>query len=282
MPLADMPDRYRRMYHPDDVQLRGNVDPDALAAGDGFYRSLDEVFRTYLWDYRDYYNQMPHSQRLPEGFGIRDLMALYYGAITWVDDTLGRVLQTLEQTGQADDTLVVFTADHGDNFASHGRFGKGQLLEESCRIPMAWQGPGVQPQHWDAGVASLVDLAPTLLDAAGVDIPDHMHGRSLQPMLTGTGDGPAEAYIESGGDGVGVRTPTHLFGLPWTGGENPGPREIDPAGKPHRFHDFNADPLQQHSISPADAPELADDLRERLTSWHANTPWRTSPAAQPV
>jgi choline-sulfatase len=259
MPLADMPERYLTMYDPADVVLRANVPQpfdDAAHA---------DTFRTYRWDYRHYLNRMPHADELPEGFGLRELTALYYGAITWVDDTVGRILAALEATGQADDTLVVFTSDHGDNFGSHGLFGKSHLIDESCRIPMLFRGPGVSKGVATRAVPSLVDLAATLLTAAGCDVPGHLQGTALDGMLAG-GQGPSHAIIETTPDGCGIRTPTHLLGRPWDGGM----RRRTLAAPPHRFHDVRADPLQLETCQ--DLATLRS-LDTTLSQWNTVTPW---------
>ena len=67
------------------------------------------------------------------------MTALYYGLTTWVDDMVGRLMAGLRANGLLDNTIVVFTSDHGDNLGSHQRFNKGLLIEESIRIPMIFQ-----------------------------------------------------------------------------------------------------------------------------------------------
>ena len=250
MPLADMPERYLTMFDPADVELRPNVPA-------GFGPSAD-MTATYLWDYRHYLNHMPHAKRSAEGVGLRELIALYRGATAWVDDTLGRVLEAVPG-----DTLVVFTSDHGDLLGSHGRMGKATLDEESYRVPMVLAGPDLPAGRVaDDGVASLLDVAPTLLSAAGVEVPGHMQGIDLLPALRGEASLPDAAVVETGGDGTGVRTATHLYALPRDG------RSL--GGTPHRFHDLRDDP---HQLARRDDAAVAADLDARLRAWDAATPW---------
>ena len=260
MPLADMPERYLTMYDPAAVRLRPNVPvpfDDAAHA---------ETYKSYLWDYRHYLCHMPHADRLPDDFDLAALTALYWGATTWVDDAVGRVLAALDAAGLAENTLVLFTSDHGDLLGSHGLLGKGTLHEESCRVPMLLRGPGVAAGAVaSGGVASLVDLAPTLLDAAGLGLPPHLHGASLLPAVRGGAALPGAAVIETEGDGTGLRTATHLYGLPRDG------RALGAA--PRRFYDLAADPDQLAPPSAADASEVAADLDARLRAWDAATPW---------
>ena len=260
MPLADMPDPYLNLYDPRSIRLRPNVPQpfnDAKHA---------EIYKSYRWDYRHYLAHMPHADQLPDGFDIRDLTSLYWGAVTWIDDVVGRVLDALDQSGQAEETLIMFTSDHGDMLGSHDQFGKSLLYEESIRVPLIARGPGL-PQGGvpSDGVASLVDLAPTLLDAAGLDRPDAMQGQSLLPMLRGDASGPEAAFIETDIDGIGIRTTDYLYGLKL--------HHRTLAHQPHRVSDL-ADERYQVSTSPqARQPSQGDRLDARLREWNTCTPW---------
>src|SRR5579875_1834442 len=117
----------------------------------------------------------------------REITAAYYAMIEQVDTEVGRMLQALEETGQADNTIVIFMSDHGEMLCDHGIFLKGPYFYEGAiRVPMIIRWPG----RYKAGLRSdalveMVDLAPTLLEAAGIPIPLGMQGRSLTPLLTG-------------------------------------------------------------------------------------------------
>jgi arylsulfatase A-like enzyme len=115
---------------------------------------------------------------------VRDQLAEYYGLITHMDVQIGRVLAALEASGRADDTLVVFTADHGLALGSHGLLGKQSVYEHSMGAPLIVAGPGVPRGESDA-LTYLYDLMPTLLDQAGVEVPAGVEGRSLVPVWEG-------------------------------------------------------------------------------------------------
>jgi arylsulfatase A-like enzyme len=118
----------------------------------------------------------------------RLVRAAYYAMCDLIDDQVGRVLDALEETGQREDTLVIFTSDHGEMLGDHGIYLKGPYFyEPAVRVPLIIEGPGVEPGATDA-LVELVDLAPTLCDAAGVDAPAGSQGRSLWPLLTGESD----------------------------------------------------------------------------------------------
>ena len=261
MPLDDAPEEYKTMYSPDEVPLRPNTQIDGELPWD------ERWFKVYLWDFLFYQEQLPHTEQLPDGFDLRHLTALYYGLTTWVDDTLGRLMANLARRGLADDTLVVFASDHGDNLGSHHQFNKGLLIEESIRIPLVFWG-GLQPQINTAQVAQLIDIMPTVLDFAGADIPDSVQGRNLSPILRGECDALAAdgAFVETHAGAIGLRTPTHLYGVQLEADR----RTISDEGQ--CFYDLIADPYEQHNLA-GEGSTIEGDLAARLTKWNAQTSW---------
>lgn len=270
MPLADAPRRYTRMYGRDDVVLRRNVDPAHVLP------HQTRRFLTYLWDYRYYRDKLPYTQTLPtDDFDLIDLTALYMGLVTWVDDTVGAMLRQLEQTGLAKDTIVVFCSDHGDNLGSWGQLDKGLWRDESARVPMMARGPGLVSGLVTPQVGSLVDWAPTLLEFAGVDRPDHFQGQSLAPVLRGrrpTLD-RNHTFIEAPSQGVAVRTPTFVCGLPWNGG-NERTRHRPIAPQPCELFDMARDPFSMNNlVSDENSRGQAVRFGEWVREFDASTPW---------
>jgi arylsulfatase A-like enzyme len=121
-------------------------------------------------------------------------MACYYGMISLIDHEVGRILDALDRLGIADQTLVVYTTDHGHFLGQHGLIAKGAFhYEDMLRIPMLVRYPDVVP----AGVRSpalqcQVDLAPTFLRAAGIPVPGLMQGLDQLDVWRGDGDGARE------------------------------------------------------------------------------------------
>jgi arylsulfatase A-like enzyme len=110
-------------------------------------------------------------------------MAKYYGMLSHLDQDIGRVLAGLDQAGVAENTLVIFAGDHGYSMASHGFVGKQCMYEEGIRLPLILRFPRQQRGAARCEVlASLVDFFPTICDAAGVDVPASVEGRSLLPL----------------------------------------------------------------------------------------------------
>jgi arylsulfatase A-like enzyme len=116
---------------------------------------------------------------------IEGIVGLYDGEIRLVDDVLNRLFDRLETTGLLNDTVIVVTADHGDEFMEHGRIGHGVLLYESLiRVPLILLlPPGSSAGRRVAEPVGLVDLMPTLLDLGGVPVPEDLSGRSLVPLI---------------------------------------------------------------------------------------------------
>jgi len=264
MPLDDAPEKYKTMYAPDEILLRPNTLIDGELPWD------ERWFKIYLWDFLFYQEHLPHTRQLPDGFDLRHLAALYYGLTTWVDDTLGRLMANLEKRGLADDTLVVFTSDHGDNLGSHHHFNKGLLIEESIRIPLVFWG-GLQPRANTAQVAQLIDIMPTVLDFAGADIPSSVQGRNLGPILRGRCDDLAtnSAFVETHTGAIGLRTPTHLYGMQLAEDH----RTVSSEGR--CFYDLTADPYEQYNLAGGGSAVEAE-LATSLMEWNARTAWLES------
>lgn len=119
--------------------------------------------------------------------GLREFLRLYYAATVLVDDQIGRILDALEATGRAEDTIVVFTADHGDMAGGHGMVWKSttSFYDEVMRVPMIVRYPGVVASGRCDIAAGLTDVMPTLLDFAGASVPEGVQGHSLAPTLRG-------------------------------------------------------------------------------------------------
>ena len=118
----------------------------------------------------------------------RQVYAAYLAMVALIDDQVGRILEALEASGQAEDTLVVFMSDHGEMLGDHGIYFKGpHFYDCQLRVPlvMRWPGGGIVQNRRIEGMIELIDLAPTFLDAAGLAIPQRVQGRSILPMLRG-------------------------------------------------------------------------------------------------
>jgi arylsulfatase A-like enzyme len=115
---------------------------------------------------------------------VRRHLCDYYGMVSCHDAQVGRVLKALEDTGQIDNTIIVFTADHGLALGQHGLFGKQNVYEHSVSIPLVLCGPGIPKGKSDALVYGF-DVCPTILELAGAPVPETVEGKSLVPLMAG-------------------------------------------------------------------------------------------------
>jgi arylsulfatase A-like enzyme len=115
---------------------------------------------------------------------VRTHLTDYYGVITHLDAQIGRILRTLEDEGIYDNTIIVFSSDHGLTLGSHGLFGKQNIYEDGMKVPFIIAGPGIAQGHSDAFVY-LFDIFPTLAALAGLSAPSDLDGRNLGPMIRG-------------------------------------------------------------------------------------------------
>ncbi|MFN0122572.1 MAG: sulfatase [Blastocatellia bacterium] len=201
--------------------------------------------------------------------GSRQDIASYYAQITAVDDQVGRLLNTLRELKLDDNTIVVFTSDHGDMLGSQGQRLKRKPWEESIRVPGIVRYPGhVEPGRKTNAMLTHVDLAPTLLTLAGVKAPRGMQGADLAPLILGrTQKGPDAAYFQIfgpyEGDATshgwrGVRTSRYMYA-----------RSQQQAWV---LYDLEQDPYQMKNLAadPA-AASLRADMERRLNTWMRRT-----------
>ncbi|MBE0542089.1 MAG: sulfatase [Verrucomicrobia bacterium] len=186
----------------------------------------------------------------------------YLACVQGVDDGVGKVLDYLDQTGLAKNTIVMYSADNGWYLGDLGLYDKRFMYEPGLRVPLLARGPGIQAGRLPAQFVVNIDLAPTFLDLAGLPIPASMQGRSLAPLLRGAA--PADwrtsvyyrYYHDPGHHNtaahLGVRTATHKLIYYWK-------------ADAYEMFDLVQDPTEQRNLlhGPADAwPESATKFAE--------------------
>lgn len=117
---------------------------------------------------------------------IRKETALYYGMISEMDDKVGQILAALKQNHLDSNTLIVFAGDNGLALGNHGLLGKQNLYDHSVRVPLIFAGPGVTPGKKNDALVYLPDIAPTILDYAGIQPAPTMVSKSLRPAIQGS------------------------------------------------------------------------------------------------
>jgi arylsulfatase A-like enzyme len=207
---------------------------------------------------------------------IRSVRAVYYGLISEVDHHLGRILGALEARGERDQTLILFTSDHGEMLGDHWLLGKDGFFPQAFHVPLIIVDPAAKASRGRVvdAFSEHVDLLPTLLDRLGVEIPLQCDGASLLPWLPGeTPAGWREAaHFEHDFRDVETKDYERALGLPsqrcalavrqsevcaYVHFNGLPPLCYDLARDPHQFHDIAADPLR--------APEVLAQAQAMLT-----------------
>ena len=150
----------------------------------------------------------------PTAEDSRRQRAHYYANVTMIDAQVGEVLDALEARGDLDNTIIVFTSDHGDALGDHGHSQKWNMYQSTVRVPAILAGPGITEGKTVSDNVALFDLGPTILDWAGVAVPDWMEAQSLTPYLD---EGPdperSKVFAEHSNDALltGTRMMTMLL-----------------------------------------------------------------------
>jgi arylsulfatase A-like enzyme len=194
-------------------------------------------------------------------------LAGYYGMVKRIDDALGRVYDALRSTGQLDNTILVFTSDHGCHFKTRNSEYKRSCHESSIRVPAMIHGPGFMAGGRRPELFSLVDFAPTLLQAAGLPVPDTMQGQPLLPrMQKTTTPWPEEVFVQYSENVIGraIRTRRWKYAIENT--ELPA-NQVASADEYHEayLYDLQSDPYELVNLIGKESHlEVANLLRQRL------------------
>ncbi|MDT0345931.1 sulfatase-like hydrolase/transferase [Streptomyces litchfieldiae] len=197
----------------------------------------------------------------------------YLGQIKRVDEGVGRLRDALRSLGVEDRTVLAYTADHGSHFRTRNAEYKRSAHDASVRVPLALTGPGFTGGGRIRHPVSTVDLVPTLLEAAGVPVPDGVQGRSFLPLVGGGTDPgrPPEVFVQISESQVGraVRTDRWKYAVTAP--------DADPWHEPDatryaesELYDLHADPYELDNLAGLDSHRaVADELRRALLAWLA-------------
>ncbi|GAH88768.1 unnamed protein product, partial [marine sediment metagenome] len=176
------PEPYNRLYHPDDV-------PDFKRASSPEEEANQHPFLAFQLEKNlnsGYYSASiyPRDEK-----SMRQLRATYYGLMTEVDENIGRIIALLKETGQYENTVIVFTSDHGVQLGDHYLLGQGPYFDQTFHVPLIIRAPeGKRRQQRGCVIDAFtesIDIFPTIMDIFGADIPIQCDGRSLVPFLIG-------------------------------------------------------------------------------------------------
>jgi arylsulfatase A-like enzyme len=236
---------YARMYRDRPVSRRPNCTGE-----------IDPFTATHSPPSPDSIDLDPDYQRY--GNDLDAYIRLYNAMCTQIDANIGRLFDALEDAGVADQTMIVFTSDHGDMQGSHGMKNKCLPYEESAGIPLIVRVPGLPESRVSDAPVSGIDLMPTCLELMGLPPVDGVDGASFAPLLRGrTEAGPGFAFSERG-------TWCMVVGAAWKLVAERGENGLAPT---MLFH-LDEDPyeMQNRVADPADAP-LRDRMLAELAAW---------------
>ena len=282
-------DAYDMVMFDNDNQARKLPGYRVDAQTDAMIRYIDEhqdepffLFSSFIEPHHqnhldDYPPPDGYRERYTGGWVPPDLAALggsthqhlggYYGMVKRLYEALGRFFDTLKSLALTDDTVILFTSDHGCHFKTRNSEYKRSCHESSVHVPTALQGPGFTGGGQVTEMVSLIDLPPTLLDCAGIDVPDEMQGRSILPLVRGEAkDWPEEAFIQVSEAQVGraVRTKRWKYGVDAPdkhGGKDAGSDKY----VEQYLYDLQADPYELSNLIHSEAHQIVRDvMKERL------------------
>ncbi|MCZ6673203.1 MAG: sulfatase [Verrucomicrobia bacterium] len=195
------PKKYWDLYNRDSIPLAAFPNPP---------KNVDEKYSVHNSNYVRSFKDIPQSGQMPNELA-REIRHAYYACISYVDALVGSLLDELEASGQRENTIVVFTSDHGYQLGDHSLWSKHTNFELATRVPLFVSVPGASTRGSSTdSLVELVDLFPTLAELCGLTLPDHLEGKSFRRVLF---DSEAkvreEAYSEynrNGARGCSIRT----------------------------------------------------------------------------
>ncbi|MHC4745264.1 MAG: sulfatase-like hydrolase/transferase [Planctomycetota bacterium] len=208
--------------------------------------------------------------------GNASSLAKYFGLCTSLDHEFGRLMATLKQLGLEDNTLVVFTSDHGDGHKSHGIDHKNEPEEESCHIPLLMRLPGqIESGHEATNLISTIDLMPTILSLCGLPVPRTCTGKDKSKAALEKQTLPDESiYAEKAGDWRALVSGPHKLVAESVAGEQVATKMFDLAADPYEMNNL---------INQPEHADLQSRLINELNAWKekTNDPFpATPPSAQ--
>ena len=182
---------------------------------------------------------------------IRRLRAYYYGNITLIDEKIGEILSVLEERDWLDNTLIIYTSDHGDHVGHHRLVGKVVMFDPSMHVPLVMRPPGGVASHAVRDLIELNDVNPTILEAAGAKPAPESNARSLFPYLRSTGERLHDAVFSEVYAFTAVVTNRYAYVIERASGD------------PCSLYDYEEDPLEENNLASDPA---AKSIRDKLYS----------------
>ena len=254
------PKKYWDLHDPAKFHVLADEQPNPDAPEYAMFSNREMAHYLDLIDFPE-----PWDDERPTEEQARHLLHSYYACVSYVDAQIGRLLQVLEEEGLADNTIVVLWSDHGWKLGEYAAWGKRTNYEIDTRVPLIISAPGMKTSgQRTQQVVELLDLFPTLCDLTGIEIPDFVDGKSLQPVLNDPNqavhDGAMSQYYRKVDDdeymGYAIRTPRYRF-VEWrdfTSGKV----------KARELYDHETDSAEKNNIIESASDELVQQLTDLL------------------
>lgn len=219
-----------------------------------------------------YEERIRAKMKLPEdleklGGSSAEHYAGYMGMVARIDEAFGRMIDALISLGELDNTIILFTSDHGNHFKTRNDEYKRSCHEASIRVPTLLHGPRFNGRGDYPGFFSIIDIAPTLLEAAGLRVPDRMQGHALLKIADSADAVPQEAFIQVSEDHVGraLRTPRWKYEI--VAKDKDGWNDMNSNHYAEAFlYDLETDPHEQNNlVNSAEHEAIRASLRVRLS-----------------
>jgi arylsulfatase A-like enzyme len=219
-----------------------------------------------------YQKRITENPRLEADRDLRETQANYFGMITEVDTSLGLLFDALEAAGQWEDTVIVFSSDHGEYLGDHYLTGKGHFYDAGIHVPLIVRDPSAAADATRGesltGFVESVDITPTILDLMGVEIPDRIQGKSLVPRVRGQASGgKAEVHFEKDFRHVPGIDPD--LSLLWMVRDDDYKYvQFAEASIPPLLYDLRDDPCELNNLSgSSDHQSVMLDYAQKLLRW---------------
>ncbi|MDF1534711.1 MAG: sulfatase-like hydrolase/transferase [Methanosarcinaceae archaeon] len=254
--LYDPPKRFLDMYSDDDIPMP-DVSEEELAG------IPEELFAAgKVNEQRHYTTNLRPSHATPER--IRRMRKHYFASVTMIDEKIGEILDKLKEKGLYDNSIIIFTSDHGDNLFDHGLFYKGELFDTITHIPLMIKAPDtIEPGTIRSDLVSHLDLAQYILEKAGVPA-DDLDGISLVPVVE-NGDTHPRTHVFAEEGASGLRPEPNLIAMM----RSKEYKIIHFVGSDNgQLFDLKKDPLEKHNLwNSPEYESLKSQLTHEMLDW---------------
>lgn len=268
------PKKYWDLYHREEIDLAKNqyFPKGAISRnnwGDLCHYGDEVVNAAAAWrtDYTaENFPVLPKAKQ-------RELIHGYWACVSFIDAQVGRILEALDETGMADNTTIVFVADHGWQLGEHRLWSKNSNYEEAIRVPLLVAAPGITEGKTTDALTELIDIYPTVCELAGLSVPEHVEGVSMVPLLKDPSREWKKAAFNIWGGAVSMRTARYRL----TRYDKPAPKGTQiqlPSTGRYELYDYATYPAADENLAvdPKNKKLLDELISQMEAGWVGTKP----------